>query len=255
MTYHVLNGDALVERFTGLGLHGEVVVARECMIEGDLSGNDLASFYRSRATYLERTYPASGMKYGEDVAPEFDKLVAAPAGAEVNLWFGYDLFCLANMLFVRSLLKAGAGQKNVYVIYPSHLSGNNVWLDFGRATAKDLLACYRERIRFGAEDLVLADGLWKAYKNGDLGELTRLSKITTACFPYLEAVCRAHVERFPVGDSPGRPERVVRELMDQGFNDFPSLFTAFFAREGIYGFGDGYVSKIYERLKQSHISS
>ncbi|MBD0333673.1 MAG: DUF1835 domain-containing protein, partial [Chitinophagaceae bacterium] len=39
MTYHILNGDALIGGFSATGLKGKMVVARECLIEGDLTGD------------------------------------------------------------------------------------------------------------------------------------------------------------------------------------------------------------------------
>ena len=60
MTYHILNGDALVDRFVTTGIEGEVVIARECLIEGDLSGKDLEEFFKVRAAYLAQTYGERG---------------------------------------------------------------------------------------------------------------------------------------------------------------------------------------------------
>jgi hypothetical protein len=255
MIYHVLNGDALVERFSALKLPGEMVVARECMIEGDLSGSNLDVFYKRRAAYLERTYKESGKNYQNDVVSEFTRLTSAPPGSTVNLWFGYDLFCFANMLFVLALLERCGGGQEVYVVYPSYLSGEDVWLDFGGASEERLLACYNNRVRFGDEDLELASLLWQAYKTGDLPELTRLSKTTTHLFPFLEEVCRAHIERFEMNGSIGRPERILEKLLDEGLEDFPSLFKAFSATAGIYGFGDAQVARIYERVMKRRSSS
>ena len=52
MVYHVLNGDSLTERFLATGIQGEVVVARECLIEGDLNGDSISEFWLTRANYL-----------------------------------------------------------------------------------------------------------------------------------------------------------------------------------------------------------
>src|SRR3712207_6301561 len=99
MTYHVLNGDALVDRFLDTGLSGEMVVARECLIEGDLSGSTRDAFYLARANYLALAYNEVQKNYFEEVASEFEKLTTAPSPSEFNLWFGYDLFCRANLWF------------------------------------------------------------------------------------------------------------------------------------------------------------
>src|SRR4051812_8080261 len=104
MTYHILNGDALIDRFTATGLSGEVIVMRECLVEGDLAGDTPAAFYEIRAKYLSSTYNIHKESYYANVVSEFEKLNAAPDRSEFFLWFGYDLFCRANMCYLLSLL-------------------------------------------------------------------------------------------------------------------------------------------------------
>jgi hypothetical protein len=226
-------------------------VTRECLIEGDLSGDTRDAFYHTRANYLAATYKEVSKSYFEEVVSEFEKLVAVPSPSEFNLWFGYDLFCRANMWFVLSLLNELPIEKQIFVVYPSHLKGSDVWLDFGKATPEQLIDCYHHRILFTAIDLQLAHNLWQAYKHHDLTMLAQLSKQYFPCFPYLEEVCQAHLDRFPNDGGKGRPERVIEELLEGSCKDFPSLFMAFSKREGIYGFGDTQVKRIYDKVQQN----
>jgi len=113
------------------------------------------------------------------------------------------------MWFVISLLYDLQIHKNVFVVYPSFLNENNRWKEFGNATNHDLIVSYNSRIRFNDEDLKLGKDLWRAYKNNDLHQLKKLSKIESACYPYLAEVCEAHIDRFPSGGKKGRPERVI----------------------------------------------
>lgn len=248
MTYQVLNGDALVDRFLATGLSGEMVVARECLVEGDLSGDTRQEFYHTRATYLATAYKEVKKSYFDEVASEFEKLTTAPGPSEFNLWFGYDLFCRANMWFVLSLLQKLPIDKQIFVVYPSHLKGGDVWLDFGGATPEQLISCYKNRIAFTNKDLQLAGELWHAYRHNDVASLSELAKQPSAGFPYLEEVCRAHIARFPDHSGKGRPEKVIEELLEGPKQDFPSVFAAFFKREGIYGFGDEQVKRIYDKV-------
>jgi hypothetical protein len=251
MTYHVLNGDALMDRFLTAGLSGEIIVARECLIEGDLSGDTRDAFYHIRSNYLAATYNVVQKHYFDKVASEFEKLTAAPSPSEFNLWFGYDLFCRTNMWFVLSLLQELPIDKEIFVVYPSYLGDSDIWLDFGNATAGQLISCYNNRIAFTGKDLQLANELWKAYKHNDLSTFEQLSRESSACFPYLKDVCQAHIDRFGDGSGKGRPERVVEQLLEGSEKDFPSLFEAFFKREGVYGFGDLQVKRIYDKVMQN----
>lgn len=101
------------------------------------------------------------------------------------------------------------------------------------------------------KDLLLAKELWRAYRYNDLSTLNQLSKQPSAPFPYLKDVCQAHIDRFADFSGKGRPERVIEELLEGSVKDFPSLFDAFFKREGIYGFGNLQVKRIYDKVLQS----
>ncbi len=247
MIYHVLNGDALIDRFIASGISGEIAVARECLIDGDLRGDTLPDFWQSRALYLAGTFQAEKETYFKNVVPEFNKLLAAPDGSEFNLWFGYDLFCRANMWFVISLLQSVPVQKKVFVVYPSFLAAADIWQDFGSARAEDLKTAFQNRIEFLEADLKLGTDLWNAYKNNDFSKLEKLSSSSSPCFPYLKEVCKAHIDRFPLSGK-GRPEQILEDIIHHTGPDFYSVFREFSKREGIYGFGDDQVKQIYDKL-------
>ena len=252
MVYHVLNGDALTDRFLATGIGGETVITRECLIDGSLNGDTLSEFYQTRAKYIKDTLNENEEAYYAGAVNEFEKLSTAAGHAEFNLWFGYDLFCRANMWFILSLLNDLETTKEIFVVYPSYLGGDDVWKDFGSATPADLITCYNQRVKFDDEDLALGNNLWIAYKNNDLDTLEKLSRQHSVCFPYLQEVCKAHIERFPKNNEKSRPEKVIEEIIQSGTRDFYSVFSKFFSREGIYGFGDDQLKQIYDKVMLSH---
>jgi hypothetical protein len=247
MTYHILNGDSLASTFPNAKLPGEIIVARECLIEGDLHGDSLDEFWKTRASYIGRTYQEQHRYYTE-VVEEFEKLIKAPDNSEFNLWFGYDLFCRANMWFVISLLYNLRIHKNVFAVYPSFLNENDRWKEFGKATEHDLIVSYSNRIQFSDEDLKLGKDLWAAYKSNDLQQLRQLSKNESVCYPYLPEVCEAHIDRFPLAGKKGRPERVIEDIMHNVSDNFVTVFKEFFEREGVYGFGDAQLKQLYDKV-------
>jgi len=97
-------------------------------------------------------------------------------------------------------------------------------------------------------NLSLGQRLWKAYKNGDLEELTRLSKNKSSAFPYLQEVVKAHVDRFPKDGTKGRPEKVIEEIIKNISTDFTKVLEEFWNRENIYGFGDTQIRHIYHKV-------
>jgi hypothetical protein len=248
MTYQILNGDCLLERFKDTQLEKQVIICREALIDGVLPSDTLQDFWHARANYLAASYEASKDEYADNVKLEFEKIINAPTNSEFNLWFGYDLFCQVNMWFVISLLLDNGIFNNVSVVYPSYLKGNEIWNDFGQATAKDLEYCFNNKIKFNKKDLELGRDLWIAYKNNDLITLETLAESQSHCFPYLKEVCKAHIDRYIFIDGKNRPETAVEDIVRNISSDFHIVFGEFFKREGIYGFGNLQVKKMYDKI-------
>jgi hypothetical protein len=78
--------------------------------------------------------------------------------------------------------------------------------------------------------------------------LKKLSKIESACYPYLAEVCEAHIDRFPPEGKKGRPERVIEDIVHNVSDDFATVFREFFEREGVYGFGDAQLKQLYDKV-------
>jgi len=79
---------------------------------GDLSGDNLNDFWRSRTEY----HGSTEAEYHNSVVKEFEKIMIAPDNAEFNLWFEYDLFCQVNMWFVISIMNSLSIKKKVYAV-------------------------------------------------------------------------------------------------------------------------------------------
>lgn len=244
MTYHILNGDSLAYTFKEANIPGEIVVAREALIEGNLAGDTLVAFWQNRADSLG----ISLEQYESGSVSEFNKIINAPDNSVFNLWFGYDLFCQANAWFILSLINGLKIKKEVYMVYPTFLAEADIWLEFGRANADDLKLSLSNKVRFEEPDFQLAHKLWQAYKSQDLDTLAQLAESKSACFPYLKEVCKAHIERFAPDGQASRPERVLAGILAKGETDFYEVFRKFSAQEGVYGFGDSQLKPIYDKL-------
>lgn len=153
------------------------------------------------------------------------------------------------MWFVLSLLSKQPNLK-LFRVFPVIEDEVDVWKGFGVATAETLEKAYESKVAFQAQDIELGINLWQAYKSRDFVKLKELSKQDSDCFRYLEEVCQAHIDRFPQDNSLGRPERVIKAIIETQSKDFQEVFSEFSAREGIYGFGDLQVKEIFERLER-----
>lgn len=250
-TYHILNGDCLAVQLRQTKINQDFIVCRECLIDGNLHADNIADFWTIRAKFIADTYNVSTEEYFIKTVSEFEKLKNLLDNSEVCLWFENDLFCQTNMWFVISIL-ANYPKLKVFRVFPTIENNADTWKGFGIANAEKLEQAYYSKIQFTVDDIKLGKNLWTAYQNSDLDKLKRLAKSQSNCFEYLEEVCQAHIDRFPLDKSLGRPEKLVKEIIDNNSTDFQIVFLEFIDRAGIYGFGDLQIKNMYDRQMQRH---
>lgn len=232
MVFHILNGDALGGTFALSGIHGEVIVCREALVDGPVSFVNDEAFWNGRANFLQNQFVTEEGEYERIVRQEFNRISSLTPDDDIFLWFEHDLFCQANMWFIVSLLKR-KGLTHAYRISPLPKL-NTKWQGFGHHAPEDLKICLSNRVEFSPGDLSLGDELWRAYSQNDIPRLTTLSGTLSPCFPRLDEVCKAEIDR----KKNGRPRKVLQEILGKGHSDFNEIFSQFSQREGIYGFGD-----------------
>ena len=242
MIYHVLPGDSLDETFEKTNLEGEVIVCRECLVEGDLAAENLEDFWLTRENYLSKTYPQVEKSYTENVRSEFEKILNVSPDDVVNLWFEYELFCQVNLWFCLYLLTEK--ELEIYRVAPVVRNENELWNGFGGLSEDELEKCFGERIRLSKEDIQFGNRLWKAFSTKDFQGLKSLSFEKRENFPYLKETCEAAIE------IESRPKEKISEIIEHGEKDFGKVFQKFNETEGVYGFGDLQVKKIYDSLSK-----
>jgi len=114
MQHHILNGDALKAQLPLDKIDGYFIICRECLIDGNITGDSLMEFWDNRTQFIEQTYGTKGGKYNDLVLPQFQKILELTPNDEVNLWFGDDLFCLMNLCFMVYLLDTIGCRDNLY---------------------------------------------------------------------------------------------------------------------------------------------
>jgi len=232
MIYHVLPGDAQVKDFRQTDLPCELLVCREALIDGDISGEKLDEFFYNRAAFHGEDLAS----YDANVASQFRRLLDAGPSDEVNLWFEYELFCAANMWFCIDLLSETNAA--VYRVEPVYLNAQNKFDGFGNVTPEQMQECFEARIPLTNEDLSLGSELWEGFRNDDAEKLQSLSTEVSPAFPYLAEICAAAIDRHT------RPAEIVREITSDGVRDFGGVFVEFKKRAGIYGYGDSQVQRL-----------
>jgi hypothetical protein len=238
MICHVLPGDSLALEFKKTEIDGEVIVCRDALVVGPVDAETPFEFWDERGRFILAEYGEDEILYHERVADELERLTDLEADTEVNLWFEYELFCSVNMWFCLSLLSnTGAA---VYRVEPKVLSPDDRWKGFGTLDATALTECCASRVQFKSDDLKLGTDLWNAFRTGNHAALGQLAAARSACFPYLDEVCEAAIEKDT------RPAEILAEIEFEGKTTFEEVFPEFTRRAGVYGFGDLQVKRILE---------
>ena len=244
--YHILNGDALKEQFPK-EIPGERIVARECLVDGNVAGDTLDRFFRTRAQFITEFYgDASEQDYYRESVAEFEKIRSLPDHAIINLWFEDDLFCQVNFWFVVYLLSTTGSHHQVFLVRPD----THTPYGFGALDRAGLISLHGRRVPLWESDKVA--GLWIAYQKGDTDELLSLAKALEATYPFILPAVKAHVDRIPAEGNKGRPARSLLQIMNElNTDEFGPVFREFCKRESIYGFGDLQVKRLYDEVKGS----
>lgn len=242
--YHILNGDALDEQLPDTVV-GTRIVMRECLVDGDVTGADLETFFSTRAEFLHQDYGVSREQYHARSARELKRILDIPADAEVVLWFEDDLFCQVNFWFVAKLLIDSGEDHKVCLIRP----GESSPYYFAGLRPEELTLLLERRSELAGLEKIAA--LWKLYQENELDELLLSAQALETSHAFILPAVEAHIARKPLQGFTGRPLQTVKAIAQELQTDsFPMIFQAFQQRAAIYGYGDLQVKRLLERTSK-----
>ena len=240
--YHILNGDALRQQFPS-AIEGEIIVARECLVDGDIEGENLEELFHSRAQFIASSYSGyTEADYYRKTVPEFQKIQEIGEGAMINLWFEDDLFCQVNLWFVAHLLLEYAPNSTVYLVRPKL----HTHYGFGGFDKAGLISLYKEKTLL--TEIERLAKLWKAYQNQHIEGLLDIAKALEEIYPFILPAVQAHIDRVTIE----RPSQSLKMIMEElQTENFGTVFKEFNQRESIYGFGDLQVKRLFDDIMES----
>lgn len=244
--YHILNGDSLKQQFPE-NIQGNIIVARECLVDGNVKGNDLEELFHTRSKFISDNYEGYSEKdYYEKTVPEFQKIKTIEDDSDINIWFEDDLFCQVNFWFVVYLLSKTIRENTAYLIRPK---AHNQY-GFGGLNESELISIYNNRLVLTKLDKI--GSLWKWYQNDDTEKIISTARELESTYPFILSAVEAHIERKPTNENLGRPIQslitIMRELKTE---EFGPVFREFSKRESIYGFGDLQVKRLFDEVKNN----
>lgn len=242
--YHILNGDALKDIFPE-NLSGEIIICRECLVDGNVKGDTLDQLFASRAEFLNNADEGKHVDYFSYVVKEFEKLKTVSKNSEINLWFENDLFCQVNLWFILHLVDEYRIHNSLFLVHPKP----EFKYSFGGMKSDELIEAYEKRQPVSLADFSQLKLLWKSYQQNDINELIKISAQLKDTYPFLLPAVKAHIDRYPADGSIGKPEQTLLSITQElNTKHFKTIFKEFCKRESIYGFTDTQVKRMLEEL-------
>lgn len=255
---HILNGDALADRFPK-EVTGELVIARECLVDGDVPNLPFEAFMKARAEFISQ-YPqsqCSAQQYLDSSVPEFEKIRQLTHNDEVNLWFEEDLFCQVNLWYVISLILNDTDIKTLALIRPN--CGNEY--NFSAMSNEELQNALISKQVLSASEMKLLAQCWENYQaHNYTGFDSLLTKLPNS-LKFLQNAIEAELARQPDESGLGLPERTLLNIMKKIASAknssgniqatkpcFSEVFQAFYPKMMVYSFGDLQVKCMYDDL-------
>lgn len=242
---HILNGDALKEQFPKQ-LKGEVIVCRTCLVDGDVKANSLEELYKVRSNYIAKSYPDfNSDEYYTKAVPEIEKIRGIKDKTEVNLWFEDDLFCQVNFWFVSHLLQELDSNLSINLVRPKLETP----YAFGYMSQDELIKAFEEKTTIVSNELSDFSKIWVNYQNNEKELNLKIAQKLENKYPFLKPAIAADIERTPKNRQLSRPKQSLKTIVkDLNTTDFGVVFKEFCNREGIYGFGDLQVKRLFDEL-------
>ncbi|OKY25710.1 hypothetical protein [Thalassotalea sp. PP2-459] len=253
MKTHILNGDALLQRFPE-AIKGEKIIARECLVDGDLFGDTFEQFMLNRATFIASYPQCTEAQYLAEAKPEFEKIRALTHENLVELWFEEDLFCQVNLWYICSLL---VDNKVCKVRWVKPNEGNEY--SFADMSDAELILAKDNALSLSQHDLAFFAKCWQAFYLNDYAQFTLLLNQLPSHLCMIKNAINAQLSRQPDENGLGYPERKLLAIMKHhALNNnlaFAPVFKEYYAKMAVYSYGDLQVYRMYQQLMQQYFST
>lgn len=227
-----------MERFPA-EIEGELLVCRECLIDGPLKGRNLTDFFAERMLFLEEFYGDPEQFYLNEVVPQFDAMQEIPKGSNVYFWFEADLFCQLNFWFSASLMNIANGSK-YYLVIPDAPNQYG----FSGLDNKQLIAAHEDPRPLSSMTMAVLQQIWKACQTSDQPTALSLANMLQISVPQLAELPKVLKNYYDE-----QHLRLLEQIIAaQETPDFGTTFQEFCKTAPQYGFGDLQLKRLFDQI-------
>jgi hypothetical protein len=242
---HLLAGESALGTLRETSVPGDKFSIDDILMEGPVvDGLRSQSSWEYRAEYLQRDFSIEKSAYlaGRD---ERDRILnESLQHDEIVLWFEFDLFCQANLLYYLDWYASqDLGPTRISLICPETFAGRSQFRGLGELYAEELESLFPTRAEVTADQKRLAQLAWQAYAGDDPHAVEKFLQLDSSILPRVAPAFRAHLERFPsAANGLGILGQKTLEILDEQPVPFPRLFVRVNNTPEIFGHGMGDLS-------------
>lgn len=237
---HILDGDSSAGTLSRTHITGTKISWREALIDGPAPQNlHGPEWIQVRAQHLTDSYGVDLESCAEDLLGLEQALESSREHEEVVLWFGPDLFCQLNLLWILNWFAGKKENSRLSIVSIDQFPGINDFRCLGQLGAEQLASLFDSRQQLTSRELELGSRAWLAFTSTIPTEVESLLLDDISALPFLKRALQLHLWRFPsVRNGLGRIENRCLELITGGSSSFRDLFLRFGEMEPAYGLGD-----------------
>lgn len=244
---HITNGDTAVALLKAANIRGDYLPWRDILHIGPVPmTNDLASLSLIRASYLaqigftDQSTAKASFSERDNIFTERNQYT------EVTLWFEHDLYDQLQLIQILSLITHHEiDTKRVTLVNPDQY--------LGQLTTGDAIKLFDERKCVTAEQTLLANIAWNAYRQPTPLDWYELLKVPSNCLPFLNGAIARSIQELPETSSClNKTESMMLDLLAHNKATPNQLFSQYCASESVKFHGDMSFFWYLQQLKQDH---
>lgn len=241
--FHIVNGDAVVPLLDQSEIGGEIIVWREMLCDGPLEVQIASDdFWKKRYEFFEVEFGVQKLKYFDQTIKEILKAEDFPVGAEVVMWFEYDLFCQVNLMALCSfLLQNFRKDLNYHLVCTGKVKGKDRFQSLTDFTADEFKKLYENKLKITRNDLSFAENCWKNFVENDPRKIAEFNFRKKAKFQYFQLAMNQHLKRFPSENGLNEMQNKILHIIDlESYSEKEIIkqLLIWQQQETVYGFGD-----------------
>jgi hypothetical protein len=239
---HLVAGESALGTLKQTSVPGDKFSIDDILMEGPaIDGLRTESSWKTRADYLERYHSMSASEYLSGKAERGRILVESLAHDEIVLWFEFDLFCQANLLYYLDWYASReVAPTRLSLICPESFPARPGFRGLGELHAPELESLFPQRADVTPEQKAVAKRAWEAFTNPDPRVIEQFIESDSSALPLVAPALRSHLDRFPsVANGLGIVSQKILETVSTQPMPFRTLFPTLVGTPQVFRHGMG----------------